>query len=275
LPWVIQFNLKITSKYLLDLSNFLSLTYKKIMRSLLFVSSLLFPIISFSQGMETDRPDQTEASSTVEKKRLQIESGVLIEFVDKGEINSRSILLPTTLIRLGVSDHFELRILSQYENNEVFKAKNHGISDLELGTKIQLYQKENARFEMAFLSHLRIPTGTKSVRNENIGTLNKLCFSNKINDNFSIGYNLGYNYEGNNNGDGTYSMALNYSLSEKVAVYAEPYGEITNFERLMANFDSGFTYLLHENLQFDFSFGLGLNHDMNYLSFGLSWKSKE
>jgi hypothetical protein len=117
LPWVIQFNLKITSKYLLDLSNFLSLTYKKIMRSLLFVSSLLFPIISFSQGMETDRPDQTEASSTVEKKRLQIESGVLIEFVDKGEINSRSILLPTTLIRLGVSDHFELRILSQYENN--------------------------------------------------------------------------------------------------------------------------------------------------------------
>ena len=245
------------------------------MRLIIFISSLLFSIPLFSQGIETDRPDQTEASSTVEEKRLQIESGVLIEFADNEKINSRSILLPTTLIRLGVSDYFELRILTQYENNEVFKVKNHGISDLELGTKIQIYQKEDARFEMAFLSHLRIPTGTKSVRNENIGTINKLCFSNKINDNFYIGYNLGFNYEGNYYGNVTYSMALNYSLSEKVAVYAEPYGEITNFETLMANFDSGFTYLLHENLQFDFSFGLGLNHDMNYLSFGLSWKSKE
>ena len=245
------------------------------MRLSFLIFYLLSPLLTFAQNIETDRPDQTEASSTVEKKRLQIESGVLVEFIDKGDINSRSILLPTTLIRFGVSDFFELRILSQYENNEVFNATSHGISDLEIGTKIQLYQKENANFELAFLSHLRMPTGTKSVRNEKPATLNKLCLSNKINENFSIGYNLGYNYDGTNNGDGTYSLALNYSLSNKVAVYAEPYGEFTNFKTLMSNFDSGFTYLLQENLQFDFSFGLGLNHNMNYLSIGLSWKSKE
>lgn len=231
--------------------------------------------LSFGQAIATDRPDQTESSSSVEKGKLQIESGILLEFVGSEANSSRNLLLPTNLFRLGLSDFFEIRILSQYENNFANGKTTQGISDLEIGTKIQLYQRENAKFEAAFLSHLRTPTGSSELRNNNFASINKLCISHVVTDAFSIGYNLGYNYEGKVNNEFTYSIAFNYALSEKVAVYAEPYGFISeDFKTHFSNFDAGFTYLFQDNLQFDFSYGLGLNHYMNYLSIGMSWKSK-
>lgn len=39
----------------------------------------------------------------------------------------------------------------------------------------------------------------------------------------------------------------------------------------MPNFEMAGTYLSNENLQFDFSFGTGLNDTMNYISIGCSW----
>ncbi len=246
------------------------------MKKIIAFIALLSASPLFGQGIETDRPDQTESSSSVEKGILQIESGALMEFNGSNGLSSRSLLLPTNLFRLGLSDYFELRFLSQYENNVSGGNTSQGISDLEIGTKIQLYQRENANFEACLLSHLRMPTGSEAIRNSNFASLNKLCLSNRITDNFSIGYNLGFNYEGNENDAYSYTMALNYSLSEKVAVYAEPYGFIsTDFEDHLGNFDAGFTYLIQDNLQFDFSFGLGLNNEMNYLSIGMSWKSKK
>ena len=53
------------------------------------------------------------------------------------------------------------------------------------------------------------------------------------------------------------------------------FGEISNLKEFVLNFDTGFTYLANENLQFDFSFGTGLNHRMNYLSIGFSWLLKK
>ena len=63
----------------------------------------------------TDRPDQTESSSTVEKGALQIEARFQIGFEgDHSNVIAQS-LVPTTLFRQGISERFELRILSQIE----------------------------------------------------------------------------------------------------------------------------------------------------------------
>ena len=43
----------------------------------------------------------------------------------------------------------------------------------------------------------------------------------------------------------------------------------------ISNFDSGFTYLVKDNLQIDLSFGLGINNKMNFQAIGVSWKSKK
>ena len=231
--------------------------------------------VSISQGLFsqiiTDRPDQTESSSVVPNGSLQIESGFLVGFEGEQDNYSRQWLLPTTLFRYGVSDAFELRFLSQFETQKSGSTKSEGISDLEIGTKIQLLQDENKNTEIAFLSHLILPTGSSELSSDKYGTINKLSISHSLSEKVGLGYNIGYNYFGIDKGDLTYSIAIGIGVNDKVGVYIEPYGDIVNFEDFILNFDAGFTYLPHENLQFDFSFGTGINQNMNYISLGASW----
>jgi len=219
----------------------------------------------------TDRPDQTESSSTVGNGNLQIETGLLIGFEGEVQNSTRQILAPSSLFRYGISKGVELRFLNQFETLKNANLSIQGISDIEIGTKIQILKQEDKDVEVAFLSHLIVPIGTSELTNDNFGTINKVCFSHDLNEKMSIGYNLGYNYFGEDNGDLTYSIALGIGVNEQVGIYIEPYGEMVNFDETVLNFDAGLTYLANENLQFDFSFGTGINERMNYISAGFSW----
>ncbi len=240
--------------------------------------SILFFLAIFFVGkaqaqIVTDRPDQTESSSTVGKGNLQIESGFLIGYTGESIKPTRQILLPTTLFRYGITKGIELRLLNQIESVKFGDESTQGISDIEVGTKIQFFKKEESNTEVAFLSHLSLPSGTKALSAGEYGTINKLSISHGLGENLGLGYNIGYNYFGNINkkGDLTYSLALGIGVSEKVGIYIEPYGEVSEMENFVANFDAGFTYLMNDNLQFDFSFGTGITDRMNYVSIGASW----
>ncbi|MDD4150035.1 MAG: transporter [Bacteroidales bacterium] len=224
-----------------------------------------------TQELVTDRPDQTESSSTVTKNSLQIEAGVL--YGNEAKNTRTQILMPTTLFRFGLTDIIELRLGEQIEFNEnkLNSSSYFGISDLELGTKIQIFKKQDVNIEIAFLSHLILPTGSDSITNNKFGAVNKFAFSHILNDNFSIGYNLGYNYFGFGKGDITYSTVLGISFSDKLGFYIETYGELSDIKDFKINFDTGLTYLFKPNLQFDLSYGAGLNENLNYFALGFSW----
>ncbi len=224
----------------------------------------------FSQTIITDRPDQTESSSTINKGSLQIESGILIGFTEDDLSSERQLLAPTNLFRYGIIDGVEIRVLSQFESVKDQNSSNKvsGISDLELGTKIQLFKKKDVNTEIAFLSHVILPTGSKGLTNDKLGTINKLSISHGLNDTMGLGYNVGYDYFGQGKGDLTYSIALGISVTEAFGIYIEPYGALLDFDTYESNFDAGITCLLNNQAQLDFSFGTGLNHTMNYLSVG-------
>lgn len=249
----------------------------KVRKSIFLILSLTVGFTSNGQQIITDRPDQTESSSTIPKGSLQIESGLLLGFSDN-ELNSeRQFIGPSSLFRYGMTNTLEIRIVNQFEsiknksNNQEFS----GISDLEIGVKIQLFQSEGVNSEVAFLSHLVLPTGSDDLTNNELGTINKLAFSHELNKRLGLGYNFGYNYFGTGIGDLTYSLVLGFKINEKAGVYLEPYGELIDFREHLANFDSGFTYSLKDNFQLDFSFGTGINYTMNYISAGFSWNIKE
>ena len=114
---------------------------------------LLFSIGTISaQQIITDRPDQTEASSIVPLHSLQIEAGVLFQKSGKIQANTH----PSILWRYGISKIFELRLLTEYETTRLNRSSqiNNGVSDLQIGTKIQLFKKEDVNTEIAFLSHV-------------------------------------------------------------------------------------------------------------------------
>ena len=242
------------------------------MNSFRIIFLLCCSITLVAQEIITDRPDQTESSSTVHKGNLQIESGLLLDFLGEDiSYSERTILAPTTLIRYGLLDFAELRIVSQIESVKNNSTSVTGISDLEIGTKLQLLKKEKSLSELALLSHIIIPTGSKEVSSNTVGFINKLCVSHISNTNASIAYNLGYNYFGSGKGDLTYSFVLGSRINDKASVYLEPYGEFIEFEDNVININSGITYLLKDNFQLDFSFGTGINYTFNYTAIGFSW----
>ncbi len=239
-----------------------------------FILSLIFFAFNnqaHSQDLVTDRPDQTESSVTVPLGKLQIESGMLFSSFGKSPFKIKSTLLPTTLFRYGITNGIELRIVNQFKRIKENGDSYHGINDIEIGTKFQILKKEGINTEIAFLSHLIIPSGSDQFRSNSYGSVNKLAISHSLNDNIGLGYNVGYNYFGDGNGDFTYSLALGIGLSDVIAIFFEPYGEIIEFKDLKANFDTGITYLLKNNFQLDLSFGFGLNHTMRFMGAGFSW----
>ena len=224
-----------------------------------------------AQTIVTDRPDQTESSLTVPHKSFQIEAGAL--FGDLNNESQRLYLIPTTLFRYGLFRGIELRLGENLVNyfSEATSDSKFGLSDLELGAKFQILNREDVNTKIAFLSHVVLPTGTEGLSTEKYGTINKLAISHELNSFTSLGYNVGYNYFGHSKGNLTYSLALGAAFNDKLGGYLEFYGKWRDFDNFLINFDSGITYLLQENLQLDFSFGLGLNHRMNYFAVGFSW----
>jgi hypothetical protein len=165
-----------------------------------------------------------------------------------------------------------LRLVEQLVNikNKETSVDNFGLSDLEFGAKIQILKNPAINAEIAFISHLVLPTGAISVTNGHVGTLNKLAISHSITDFLDLGYNVGYNYFSTETGYLTYSAALGLGLTERIGAYFETYGEVVEFNDWISNFDSGITFLIRDNMQLDISFGLGLNQKMNYFAVGFS-----
>lgn len=240
--------------------------------------TLILALISFSfdlsaQEIITDRPDQTESSTTIPFKSFQIESGILVGNSEIDNSSERVLLIPTTLLRYSLKKIIEIRFVEQLvsiRNKKTFNEK-FGLSDFEIGTKIQILRRENINTEIAFISHLLIPAGSKSLTTNYWGSINKIAVSHIINNNMNLGYNAGYNYFGKGSGDLTYSLTIGIGLSNKAGGYFETFGEFSDFNKWVSNFDSGITYLLQKNLQLDFSFGIGLNQRMNYFAIGFSW----
>ncbi len=112
---------------------------------LLFV---LIPQLSRSQdlmeneaALVTDRPDQTESSSTIPLRHLQIESGFIFEKVSPEETNT---YYNATLLRFGLLKGFEIRVGMDYAQNKINDSisdewiTTSGFSPLSVGGKIQV-----------------------------------------------------------------------------------------------------------------------------------------
>lgn len=238
---------------------------------------LLFFIFSISlQATEivTDRPDQTESSTTVPKGAFQIETGVLItnSGLDNTNLNTQEILMPTTLFRYGLLKGVELRLVSNYVRLE--QAGNDaitGMSDLQFSSKIRLIEMtDKNNTEIAVLGSVNMLTGNDAFRSEG-QAFARILAAHNINENLAIGYNLGYTYNPDDMESLFYSVSLGIGINDKTGIFVETYGDVfLNFEPDYL-FDTGFTYKLNPKFQLDFSYGASFVNQMNFLSFGFSW----
>ncbi len=246
-------------------------------RKIILLTILINAVMNVSaQNIITDRPDQTESAAVVQVKSFQLESGLLLGYSGKNSTAQQQLIIPTALLRYGLTKNIELRLVEQLENVKITEtsANTFGLSDIELGAKIHLFTCKRKTTDIAFLSHLVIPSGSSGIGGETFGSVNKIAFAHTISDFLGAGFNVGYDYFGTGKGDFTYSFVLGAGLGDKLSIFAETYGENVEFENWFSNFDTGITYLVNRNFQLDASFGIGLNHTMKYFSTGFSWNIK-
>lgn len=228
----------------------------------------------------TDRPDQTESSTAVPFKYLQIETGFLLENKSTNLLQYKSYVFNSTLLRYGLLHNFELRLGLEYlgdrtENkHQDTTGKITGFGPLYTGFKVKIADEDSWRPEIAILGGLVLPfTAKKDYKPTNVSADLRLAFSHTLSDRFSLGYNLGAEWDGESASPFYfYSLALGIGITNNLSMFAESYG-LLNPEGKPENLvDAGFTYLVLRNLQLDLSGGIGLNDQAidNFISFGLT-----
>ena len=250
-----------------------------------FIPIMLVILIAFvpteAQPLVTDRPDQTESSSVVPEKSLQIESGVIFEkdqFTAAGQrIDTESFTIASTLLRFGLNKKIELRVNSEFKLDQVSQNgqtnKFNGVNGVGIGAKLFLAHENGYLPESAVIIDLNLPIGEEEYVGNDATPRMLFTLSHTLSDIVSVGYNLGGEWF-DNSMTLIYSGVVGFALMSNMGYFLEFYGNTASGQQSAVQFDTGLTLLLQSNLQFDLSFGVALEHISPdyFIGAGLSYR---
>jgi len=266
------------------IQNFIHMKKVNLIYSLLiFISSgTAFSQNDSIQDIITDRPTTVESPYIVPKGSLQIESGVVFTSRnDKTDIQDQWSIA-TTLLRYGIFDYFEIRLISSFESTSIHVKETRqdssysGMGPVTAGFKITVAKEKGIRPEIAIGASITFRhLGDKNYSPTYSYPIGKLAFSNTLSKRFSLGYNIGFAY-GGEDADGFFIYAgfLGFKITNRLWSFAEAYGDFDNGNFPNHKWDAGFTYLIRRNLQIDVSGGAGISQDVDkyFLNAGFSWR---
>ncbi|MEJ8757150.1 transporter [Pontibacter sp. H259] len=211
--------------------------------------------------LETDRPDQTESASVVPLKTIQIEAGLYFQQDKVGTTEVKYMAYPTTLIRIGLLNWFELRTEGTYQQlvvKDELRLKEQGFGPLTLGAKAKLWQQRGILPQTAVMAMVDLLVGHDSFKPDNPETELRLLFKNAPTDNLDLNYNLAYSF-GNDQNIKSYSVSIATGLGERLAVFGEVFGDKRDGQKAGHSIDAGLVFLALPNLQLDVAAGTALN----------------
>lgn len=238
---------------------------------------------NLDEPMVTDRPDFTEASSTVGQGVLQIENGYTYSYDDDGTDQVVAHSYPETLWRLGVfADWFELRMSYNFANEQINGQNNSGSEDLYLGVKLGLTGQAGILPEMAIVPQMTVPTGDDDFTADEVRPGLNWLYSWEINDFISTAGSTQFNRELEALPNEAYtefaqSWTIGYSLLEQVGAYTEWFCFIPHSAsdaQTENYFNGGLTVYITNNVMWDIRAGLGLNEEADdyFAGSGISFR---
>ena len=234
-----------------------------------------------SEPLVTDRPDFTEASSTVGQGVAQIELGYTYAHDDDGTTTTKTHVYPETLLRYGMLRNWlELRVGWTYLNQSEGAIDTSGGSDLYLGFKLGLTPQDGPCPEMALIPQMFVPTGDRDVTADEVLPGLNWIYGWEINDFFSTAGSTQFNRVTDDATAEAFTMwaqswTVAYSLTDRLGGYTEYFGlypHSADTARPENYFNGGFTYLINNDVQWDIRGGVGLddNADDYFAGSGLS-----
>lgn len=244
--------------------------------------------------LTSDRPDFTEASSTVGRGRVQLESGYTYTSDRSGGARARTHSYPEVLLRIGLfADWFELRVgqnvISQSTQGGrpggplavpgvpaqpvggaggVGRITDIGASDLYLGAKLALTQQKGVLPETAIILQGTVPTGAAAFTADRVLYGFNYLFSWELNDSMSLAGSFAANKNIDDNGFEyallAQSLSIGYTLTDNLTAYTEWFAFYPTFATATGGgaqhyLDGGFQYFVTKNFALDIRAGVGLS----------------
>ncbi len=214
----------------------------------------------------TDRPDFTEASSTVGVGVAQLEAGYTYFSDDSSAGQTRTHSYPEPLLRLGLYDDWlELRIGWNYADSRVMGSTDRGAEDLYLGFKLGLTPQDGVLPQMALIPQMTVPTGSSAFTSNRVLPGLNWIYGWELNDHISTAGSSQLNAAVDDGGtflEFAQSWTIAYTLTDELGAYTEWYGLFPgegSGAETEHYFNGGFTYLLSDDIQWDIRAGVGLN----------------
>mgnify|MGYP002624278287 CR=1 FL=1 len=229
--------------------------------------------LDLDEPLLTDRPDFTEASSTVGLGVVQLEMGYTFTEDTQAGVSTRSHSGPQALWRIGMfREWFELRIGQTLIEESVtvggVRTTSSGFDDLYIGAKIALTEQCCCLPEMAIIPQATVPTGDRAFTTNQFMPGINWVYSWELNDCVAVAGST----QGNRARDDTgqyytefaQSATVALGLTDRLGAYSEwfaffPHGANDPGTRPEHYFNGGFTYLLTNDIQLDIEAGVGLN----------------
>lgn len=256
---------------------------------LISLMATLFPFWVQAQGAEalnTDRPNLTQSPVVIPRGSWQVEAGMQYQKEILTAFKHKELFYPEVLLRVGLFKQAELRLQGAYKKEAWDKLDPDlganpqdlkGLENLQVGTKIHLWEGRGALPETGLLAHATLPVGSKTFRPDQVLPDGRLLFNNKISDKLELQYNAGYRKRpdpDDDRGELVYSASANLKLGDKLTCFTEFFGYKARGAHPENTLDAGLLVLLLPSLQWDFIGGLGLSQAAPdfFAGTGLSWR---
>lgn len=244
------------------------------MRKLLFLFIMLSCIQINAQEpikVNSDRPDEADATYIIEQGYLQVEQGFFFE----REISDslvRTYGLQDVTLRLGLLPKIELQVLYSLINRDhvELKTKAFGIGSAKLGLKYSVGTQKGVLPSFSVYGNMSFPSvAGKEFRTDHKQYTFALLFQNELR-NAEISYNVGFNKEKNTPFEWVYAICLSKDFNEKLSGYIEHYSHLQKNETELS-FDSGLGYTVNDLLILDVAAGITVNQNIFFFTVGLSY----
>ena len=124
----------------------------------------------FYNLINTDRPDFTDATYSVGRGVTILETGYTYRKISDSELHLDRRQLPEALLRVGVTDEFEVRfkwvgyvMTTSSDQTTGLETTAFGNDDLQLSIKYEVLQQDDWRPMVTFVGGTTIPSGTRGI----------------------------------------------------------------------------------------------------------------
>jgi hypothetical protein len=238
---------------------------------------------NLDEPLVTDRPDFTEASSTVGQGVVQCENGYTYSFDNDGTDETISHSYPESLWRVGVfAEWFEMRFAFNYAHEEINSVNDSGWEDIYVGAKLGLTGQAGILPEMAIVPQMTVPTGDDTLTADEVLPGINWLYSWEVNDFISTAGSTQFNRTIDGLTSDAYtewaqSWTFGYSLTDRMGAYTEWFGlfpHSADTAQIENYFNGGFTFYLTDNVMWDIRAGVGLDEaaDDYFAGSGISFR---